>query len=151
MSAIDENPNCARTYATFRLSGNALIPDEVTAALGITPTRASMSDQHVSVGRAGSTTRRYPAGVWLLATDHRVESTSLERHLIHLLEAIEPVAATLKVLRSRHELRADFFCYWLSATGHGGPEISSDTLARIAALDAALDLDFYSPDTEKLD
>jgi Domain of unknown function (DUF4279) len=74
-----------------------------------------------------------------------VESTSLERHLIHLLEAIEPAKGALVTLRRRHELLADFFCYWVSATGHGGPELSPDTLRRIAALDAPLGIDFYGP------
>lgn len=84
-------------------------------------------------------------GVWLLGSEHGVESTSLERHLVHLLDVIEPAAAALEMLRRRHELRIDLFCYWLSATGHGGPEISPGTLARIAALDAALGIDFYGP------
>jgi hypothetical protein len=145
MSALDENPNCARTDATFRLSGDALDPDEVRAALGLKPTCAFAKDQEVPVGRKGTTTRRQRTGVWLLASEHSVESTSLERHLIHLLDVIEPATATLDTLRRQHELRADFFCYWLSATGHGGPEISPRTLKRIAALDAALGIDFYGP------
>jgi hypothetical protein len=32
-----------------------------------------------------------------------------------------------------------------SATGHGGPGIGPEALARIAALDASLDIDFYGP------
>jgi Domain of unknown function (DUF4279) len=108
------------------------------------PERSPRTSRYQAAAR-GKTTRRQRTGVWLLGTDDRVESTSLERHLIHLLDAIEPAAATLNALRSRDELRADFFCYWLSATGHGGPEVSPTTLARIAALDAALGIDFYGP------
>jgi Domain of unknown function (DUF4279) len=132
MTALDENPNCARTHATFRLTGDSLDPDEISAALGI------------PAGREG-TIRRQRTRVWLLASEHTVESTSLERHLIHLLDAIEPAAATVGTLRREYDLRADFFCYWLSATGHGGPELSPDTLRRIAELDAVLGIDFYGP------
>jgi hypothetical protein len=132
MTALDENPNCARTHATFRLTGDSLDPDEISAALGI------------PAGRGG-TIRRQRTRVWLLASEHTVESTSLERHLIHLLDAIEPAAATVDTLRREYDLRADFFCYWLSATGHGGPELSPDTLRRIAELDAVLGIDFYGP------
>jgi hypothetical protein len=139
-SSLDENPACESTHASFRLLGDALRPDEVSAALGLTPTRALSKGQVVPFGR---TTRIQPTGLWWLSSEHAVESTSLERHLIHLMEAVEPAAQALDTLRNRQELRADFFCYWLSAVGHGGPAISPATLARIAGLDAALSLDFY--------
>lgn len=142
--SLHETANCARTYATFRLAGDALKPDEVSAVLGLTPTRGLAKDQEVPVGRKGKTTRRQRTGIWLLDTAHSVESTSLERHLIHLLDAIEPAAAALQALRDKHELDADFFCFWESATGTGGPEFSPSTLTRIAALDAPLGIDFYS-------
>lgn len=129
MSTLDENPNCAKTHATFCLFGDALNPEEVSAALGLAPTRVIVKGQS-------------PRG-WLLASAGRVESTSLERHLIHLLGAIEPAAAKLETLRDRDELRAEFFCFWRSATGHGGPELSPGALARIAALDATFGIDFY--------
>jgi len=41
------------------------------------------------------------------------------------------------------ELEFSFSCYWGSAYGHGGPEISPNTLRRIADLDATLWFDFY--------
>jgi hypothetical protein len=41
---------------------------------------------------------------------------------------------------------ADFFCFWLSATGHGGPEVSPGTLARIVRFNASLGFDCYGSD-----
>lgn len=140
MTSLDENPNCSRTHATFRLSGDTLNPDDVTAALALTPTQAIAKDQEVPAGPKGKV-RRQRTGIWLLGTEEKLESTSLERHLIYLLDAIDPAARALDALRTQHGLRADFFCYWLSATGHGGPEVSPATLARIAALG----IDFYGP------
>lgn len=144
MSSFDENPNCARTHATFRLVGDALNPEEVTAALAVEPTQASRKDDHIAGGRKG-TPRIQHSGVWLLGSEGRVSSTSLERHLVYLLETIEPASLALDRLREERGLTADFFCYWLSATGHGGPELSSETFARIGALGAALGIDFYGP------
>ena len=144
MTSLDENSNCARTYATFRLFGDALHLDEVTAALAVQPTRALAKDEEIPAGREGKA-RRQRTGMWLLGTEDKLESTSLERHLIHLLDAIEPAARALNALRTQCDLRADFFCYWLSATGNGGPEVSAATLARMAALDASLIIDFYGP------
>jgi hypothetical protein len=81
-------------------------------------------------------------GVWLVSSENAVPSTSLERHLLHLLDRVEPVAAAIDALRRSQEIRADFLCYWISATGDGGPEVSPSTLGRIGALDASLGIDF---------
>ena len=140
MTALRENRNCARTYATFRLKGDALEPGEVTDALRLEPSSSGVEGERL---RRGRELRSRQIGVWLLRSDGAVESTSLERHLLYLLDMLEPSTAALAALRSQRTISADFFCYWLSATGHGGPEISSATLARIAALDADIGLDFY--------
>ncbi len=70
--------------------------------------------------------------------------TSLEMHLVFLLEKLESASEPLCALVESQSLEVDFFCYWLSETGHGGPCISAATLKRIAALGARLDFDFYS-------
>ncbi len=56
-------------------------------------------------------------------------------------------AALLNPLGAATELAAtaDFFCYWLSATGHGGPEVSAPMLERIASFNASLGFDYYGP------
>ena len=59
MSWLDENPNCAQTYAAFRLVGDALDPDATTRALDLEPTDALAKGQEISAGRIG-TARRQP-------------------------------------------------------------------------------------------
>ena len=83
MSWLDENPNCARTYAAFRLAGDTLDPDEITVALELQPSLALKKGQEMPAGRIGPA-RRQPTGVWSLSTDEVISSTSLERHLLHL-------------------------------------------------------------------
>jgi hypothetical protein len=131
MSWLDENPNCARTYADVSLSRDALDPDAATRALDLEPSLALAKGQEMPAGRIG-TARRQRTGAWSLSTDNVVRLTSRERHLLHLLDA--PATAALHALLSAEDIRAEFFCYWLSATGHGGPEVSPETLGRIAAL-----------------
>lgn len=127
---LDENPNCARTFASFRLIGQPPFdPAEVTSRIGIDP---------------DTTTRLRSRGGWLITSEHRLDTTSIERHLRVLLDLLEPHKAAILALIEDADLRADFFCLWRSATGHGGPEISPATLARIAALRASLGFDFYS-------
>jgi Domain of unknown function (DUF4279) len=144
MNWLDENPNCARTYAAFRLVGDSLDPQTGSRALDLEPNLARAKRRKIAAGRIGRA-RRQRTGVWSLSTENIVNSTSLERHLLHLLEAVEPAYAALHRLRRDESLRADFDCYWLSATGNGGPELSPETLGRIAALGASLGLDFYGP------
>jgi hypothetical protein len=38
---------------------------------------------------------------------------------------------------------ADILCYWVSATGNGGPEFSPEVLARLARLQLRLGFDIY--------
>ena len=142
LPSLDENPLCARTSASFRLVGDRLRPDAVSAALDVTPTFARAKDEEIPAGRVGKA-RRQRTGVWLLSSEHAVDSTSLEVHLIHLLDAVEPTAPALDAVRAAQDLRADFYCSWVSARGDGGPEISPTTLGRVAALNAALGIEFF--------
>jgi len=56
-----------------------------------------------------------------------------------------PAKEELLAVAREQSLTADFFCYWVSATGHGGPEIGADTLRRISELGASLGFDQYGP------
>jgi hypothetical protein len=69
----------------------------------------------------------------------------VERHLTYVLEKVEPAKEELLAVVREQGLTADFFCYWVSATGHGGPEVGADTLRRISELGASLGFDLYGP------
>ena len=137
-----DNPNCARTYAAFRLVGEDLDPEAVSRALGLEPDVARAKGEEITAGRVGPA-RQQRTGIWSLSTENHLTSTSLDSHLGHLLGRIEPSRSQLEALRRDDDIRADFLCYWRSATGHGGPEVSAETLGRIAALGASLGIDFY--------
>jgi hypothetical protein len=149
MSALDENPNCEATHATFRLSGDSLDPREVEEALGLRGDFGAAKGEIRRAGRAVHRTVRQPTGVWYLTTDGRLGGTSVERHLLYLLERIEPVGEKLAQLIQSSSLTADFYCYWVSATGQGGPVVSSETLGRIAVLSAELSFEFHALGTAK--
>ncbi|MBJ7470178.1 MAG: DUF4279 domain-containing protein [Solirubrobacteraceae bacterium] len=140
MNSLEENGNCLMAHATFRVVGEDLDPDEVSAALGLTPSHSLRRDQFVPTA---TEVRRQETGVWLLKSEGKVESTSLERHLMFLLDQVEPGAAALDELRRTQTLTTDFFCFWMSATGHGGPIFSAPLMQRVAAVGAELGIDFY--------
>lgn len=140
MNSLQENGNCLLAHATFRVLGENLEPDEVTAALGVTPSQSLRRDQLVPTA---TQVRRQDTGVWLLKSEGKLTSTSLERHLIYLLDLLEPGVGALDQLRRSQDLTTDFFCFWMSATGHGGPIFSADVMQRVAGVGAELGIDFY--------
>jgi Domain of unknown function (DUF4279) len=140
VAPLDENPNCEKTFASFRIGGDALVPDEITRTLNLEPDFACAKGEPFGAGRG-----RRPTGVWSITSEERVESTSIERHLVYLLDRIEPMAQAIADVVEPKSLATDFFCYWRSATGHGGPEVSAATLGRISRLNALLGFDMYGP------
>jgi hypothetical protein len=140
---LDENPNCARTHASFRLAGSELIVADVTRRLGLKP-QFTAEKGELRSARRGEPIRQ-PTGIWSISSENALETTSIERHLRFLLSELEPVSEALAEVVESQGLDADFFCYWLSATGHGGPEVTPETLRQIADLRAVLGFDFYGP------
>lgn len=140
MNSLQENANCLLAHATFRVVGEVLEPDDVTKVLGLQPSQALRSGQLVPTA---TQVRRQELGVWLLKSEGQIVSTSLERHLNYLLDLIEPGAEALRQLRRSQDVTADFFCFWMSATGHGGPVFSAKLLERVAGVGAELGIDFY--------
>ena len=140
MGTLDENPNCGETYASFLLVGDRLDPAEVTRRLSIQP---EFSRQKATIRPSKAGRIRQRTGVWSCTTKGVIASTSLERHLRHLLDMLEPPTPEIRKLVEEQALEASFSCYWFSATGHGGPGFSPEVLARISNLGAALWLDLY--------
>lgn len=143
-NGLRENPNCGRTYATFRVGGPRLKPAEFTTVIGVEPTSAFLKGQDI-----GTSDRPVPSstGIWLLSTEELLTSTSIETHLWLLLDKLRPASARIKELAAEQSLEMDFFCYWRSKFGHGGPELSPDVLSRIASLGASLGFDIYLGDS----
>src|SRR5215831_1989537 len=69
-----------RTFATLRVAGDNLVPDQVTKLLGIEPTLPYAKGEHY--GRRHLKGR---TGVWLLSTDGVVKRNSLKDHVGWLL------------------------------------------------------------------
>jgi len=134
-----QNPNCRETFATLRLFGDGLVPEEVTRLLKVTPTDAALKGETKVI--SGGKTRTAPTGRWALETAQLIHSTNLEDHLCWLLEQVDASGISLPSLPGVS--RSDVFCYWESATGHSGPEFSPEILGRLAKHGLTLGLDFY--------
>lgn len=135
------NPNCAETFASLCLYGDALVPAQITAAFGVDPTDAAPKGERTT--SSSGKTRITSTGRWILESQGQVESTNLEDHVVWLLDRIE--AAGIVPLTLPGVSRARIVCYWASATGHGGPSFTPALLARLARMQLPLEFDLYFP------
>lgn len=142
----DEHPCMIEAHAHFVLDGSAFDPDEVTRRLALTPTLVIRAgdDRRTVSGRVLD--GAYEFSKWMIETDGRLASTSLERHLNVLLELLEPHAGEIEQLRSELSCDTRFECYFVASTDvisrFQGPGFSTATLARIVKLGADLTFDF---------
>jgi hypothetical protein len=130
-------------YATIRIAGPAprsdprwfgvVDPDEITALLGIMPTK-----QRRVVNAKGECID----GHWSLSFEHAVRSNSLVPHLVWLLDQIEPHVTELRRYLQGRDVLADIFCLW-SIVGNQGLILSPELLSRLAATGLRLDIDAY--------
>ena len=115
-TAVTANPNCAETFASLCLYGDALVPAQITAALGVAPSDAAPKGERAT--SSSGKTRTAPTGRWILASQGQVDSTNTEEHVAWLLDRIEATGIVPLTLPGVSRVR--IVCYWASATGTGG-------------------------------
>jgi hypothetical protein len=132
----DEYPTCAGTHATVCVYHADLDPAEVTARLGVASTTAQRrGDTRPSTGRVS-------IGAWFLSSVDAVASRDLRRHIDWVLDELGESAAVLAELRAAG-CKTIVSCYWTSAAGHGGPTVSPEQMARLAASGLEVSFDVY--------
>jgi len=135
------NPNCDETNATLMITGDALDPIRVTKLVGVDPAFARRKGD--LFGKPERPVKSL-TGIWALESEPHLTSSVLEEHINLLLDMIgRPPTAFYDYLESEG-LEALIRCYWMSATGQGGPVLSSRLLGRLAELHLGLDFHFYS-------
>jgi len=132
----DNYPTCAATYATLRIYRDDLDPDEISRRLNVAPSESQKKGEPLRPGRAA------PVGGWFLSSKGRVESKDVRRHVVWVLDQL--AARGDELLRLRGEgYKVDVSCYWLSAGGHGGPELDHEIMARLVSMGLDIWFDVY--------
>lgn len=136
-----------RPFATLRVSGDDLVPDEVTRIIKILPTRAYAKGEHYSGGsRSPDLIGR--TGVWFFATDTVVAGNSLSDHLSFLARLLLPRSGEsgplprLQRLLRRRSLRVSVTCFWHGATGARKPSIPRSVTDLLKLIPADFETDF---------
>src|ERR1700737_3374776 len=78
-----------KSFATFRVTGDSLIPSEITDVLFIYPTKTyRKGEQYFAGNHAGYIVGR--TGVWYLSTDKIVAGNDLHEHALFLSSILVP-------------------------------------------------------------
>jgi hypothetical protein len=133
----DKYPTCVETFAWFRVMGESLDPDTVTARLKVPPTR---TQNRGALPQAGS---KYPYKYsgWFLESQGWVQSLDARRHLDWLLDRLQGCEEALVQLKAEGNL-VDVCVRW-DSVGHGGPALSPKQMNQLGALGVTLWFDIY--------
>ena len=136
-----------RAFATLRVSGDALIPDEITKIIKIPPTRTYAKGEHFSGGpRCADLIGR--TGVWFFATDGVVAGNNLTDHLTFLARLLLPGSGEagplprLQQLMRRKSLRVSVTCFWHGSAGARKPSIPRSITELLKLIPAEIETDF---------
>jgi len=128
----------SEVLATFRVVGDSLDPEVITACMALKPTTAHVKGESVPK----HPDRKYPIGYWGL--DSALESRRpLDDHLKHLLDIIESRQATLEEIKQRG-WSVSFYCAYFAQTAFDNTvHLEPQTLGRVATLGVRLELHIY--------
>ena len=130
-----------RSVATLRISGDELIPSEISSMLGAEPTVARLKGQEIRLRSGG--TRIALTGQWHLHTSD-TEPEDLDGQVAELLGRLTCDLSVWADLSSRFNV--DLFCGWFMQQGNEGVEISPATLKALGERGIILGLDIYGPE-----
>src|SRR5690349_21998216 len=89
-TSTTKSENATRAFATLRLAGDALDPDEITRIVKERPTRAYRKGQRYRSGPHGPE-ETGKTGVWFFSTRRKIPSKDLADHLNALERLISPL------------------------------------------------------------
>jgi hypothetical protein len=140
-----------KAYATFRVAGDNLDPEQVTKLLGMEPTRAHAKGQHYRRSERGQELVG-KTGVWYFSTAKVVASDSLEDHVTYLLKlgiaADSEKAKHLRKLIEGNSLHAAVTFFWSGPPGAKHPSVPKGIIDTFKNIPAKIEEDFdndYEP------
>lgn len=130
-------------YASFTISGDAVVPDFWTSYFRVVPDTAVMKGDPIRdpTGQGRALTRR--TGVWGIRSKAAVDSDQLEPHLRYLIARLGLPRGDLRELVERAGARMRFFCYWDNEKGDRVPDVPADIRTLMESLGGTVEIDEY--------
>ena len=129
----------ARSVAALRILGDDLLPEEVSALVGASPSRAERKGEAI---RTKTGERIARTGAWRLEATAS-EPENLDAQVSELLSQLTPNLETWRSLGERYRL--DLFCGWFMNGTNEGVSVSPATLLALGERGIELGLDIYAP------
>jgi hypothetical protein len=146
-SARTKTADSVSAFATLRVSGDNLVPDDVTRIIKILPTKAYAKGEHYS-GGARSPDLIGRTGVWFFATDTVVPGNNLADHLGFLAKLLragpgeaDPIPRLQQLMR-RRSLRVSVTCFWHGVEGSRKPPVPRSVSDLLKLIPAEIEADF---------
>ena len=136
-----------RAFATLRVAGDDLVPDEITRILKIVPTTAYAKGEHYSAGSRGADLVGR-TGVWFFSTKGVVAGNLLADHLAFLARLLLPGSGEagplprLQQMLRRRSLRVSLSCFWHGPAGARKPSIPRSVTDLLKLIPAEIETDF---------
>jgi hypothetical protein len=126
------------SIATLRLFGDDLVPENISALLGVAPTKSCLKGQEL-VGSSTGTIRIAKTGSWRLTAGRR-EPEDLEAQVFELLDRLTD---DLSIWKSLSGYEPNLFCGIFMGSGNDGLPLSAKAMLALGQRGIALDLDIY--------
>ena len=133
MGAIDHS------IATLRFFGDDLVPDEISALLGASPTASQQKGQE-QIGSNTGIVRIAKTGSWRFGATRR-EPEDLESQIFEILDQLTQDLSVWAAIGSRYE--PDLFCGIFMGGSNDGLPLSARALLALGQRGISLDLDIY--------
>ncbi len=138
MNEKNDLRNLARPYVKFTLQGEPVDPDVITEALGVLPAR------RINKGDPdGKKGHKWAIGLWSISTRDIVESGDLEKHILWILEQLEPVKDKLARFVLQEGVDASFKIVFNLFVHEWDDHISSTLMKRITDLNVHFKISIY--------
>jgi hypothetical protein len=133
-----------RSVVTLRIGGDDLVPNEISALLGASPTDAVVKGQEI-IGRKTGKVRIAKSGLWRLHAKDR-EPEDMDGQIQEILSQMTNDLTIWKKIGSRFQI--DLFCGLFLRTGNEGLTLSPQSLLALGARGIEMGLDIYSGDDD---
>ena len=141
----DGYATCATTDALLRIFSDEIPPDQVTRALGVSPTSSVRKGELRNPKEPRSASK---TNCWYLGSSASVQSKDCRRHIDWILERIYPAKEALLRLQESG-VDVSICCTWESSGNQGGPIMNPEQMGPLSELGIPVWWEFwYSGDGE---
>jgi hypothetical protein len=138
------NDALQRASVTLLIHGDDLVPEELTAILGVQPEIGVRKGETFMSGGWPGTTVTASTGKWIVGTGNR-EPPNIDEQIAELLGSLPEGADTWNDLTTRFDCYVTVGAWFTDGSWTGGLVLGPKTLRILAERGLAIDFDMYGP------